>query len=340
MNYWQVGCGADERDYSQVFFDFGVALVGPGDKGPYQENKDNYREEDKKKIEPLLMMNPGDRIVLRSGRQYMVAVGEVVPNGKYGHSMLFSDIDGWDLQHCIEIEWRRLEKDFGKSILSMSTLKGLGVKEVIDFIENHWSDAEVIPKKYSIDAIPIEDTDTKRVTDDELEEFLIRKGLRIGYAENMTQTIRRVRKLSMWYLNEGKDSSSEYEVRSFLVVPFLLALGWSEQRIGIEVPIGRKKIDMVLYESPERNVPLALIETKKIWTGLNWASQQLVNYASFFPSTKYLIATDGLRYSLYENESGAWNNTAYMNFRKMLDRHTCYKDINGIKHLVTALLPI
>lgn len=148
MNYWQVGCGADERDYSQVMYDFGVAIVGPGDQGSFPEHKEEYDEESRKKIQPLFHMKCGDRIVLKNGRKQMLAVGEVI--GEYGYSRLFSDIDGWDLGHYIEVDWRELFNDFGKSVLSMATLQGLEVKEVIDFIKQNWEVATSKKKKYSV----------------------------------------------------------------------------------------------------------------------------------------------------------------------------------------------
>lgn len=178
------------------------------------------------------------------------------------------------------------------------------------------------------------------ITLEKLENFLIRQGLRIEKAENMKRIIHQVEKLSKWYLHEGKDVSSEHEIRTFLVIPFLLALGWSEQRIGIEVPItDKKKVDVVIYDNPQRKSAFALVETKKIWTGFYWAHHQLKEYAHSFPSVKYLIATDGLRYSLHEKKDGSWHYTAYMNFRKMLDRHTCYKHIKGSTYLISKLIP-
>ena len=335
MNYWQVGCGADERDYSQVMYDFGVAIVGPGDPGSFPEHKEEYDEESRKKIQPLFRMKCGDRIVLKNGRKQMLAVGEVI--GEYGYSRLFSDIDGWDLGHYIEVDWRELSNDFGKNVLSMATLQRLDVKEVIDFIEKNWAVKDRKEKKYSLRDVPVVDG---LITSDKLESFLIRKGLRIERAENMTRTIHQVEKLSKWYLHEGKDVSSEHEIRTFLVIPFLLALGWSEQRIGIEVPIGNKKrVDVVIYDNPQRKSAFALVETKRIWTGFYWAHHQLKEYSHSFPPVKYLIATDGLRYSLHEKKDDSWHYTAYMNFRKMLDRHTCYEHIKGTTYLISKMIP-
>lgn len=337
MNYWQIGSGDSTRDYSDVFFDFGVAIVGPGNNGHYLENNDKYDEASSKKIEPLFSMKMGDRIVLRKGRQRILAVGEI-KTGDYGYSNLFSDIDGWDLQHYIEVEWRKLDHNFLKNILSMSTLQRLEASEVIQFIEECWGILEKIPTKFKLDKVEVIDTKDGRITNEELESFLIEQGLRISDAENMTKTIKRVEKLGIWFLNERGENSSEHEVRTFLVIPFLLSLGWSEQRIGIEVSCERKRIDIILFQDTKRKIPIVLLETKKIWTGLRNAYDQIEFYAKNLTTVKYLMTTDGLRYSFYEKINENWEETAYLNFRKMLDRHTCYKRIKGVKYIVGKLL--
>lgn len=342
MNYWQIGSGDSDRDYSNVFFDFGVALVGPGDYGNFIKNRSEYdfkAPNDIKKIEPLLRMKKGNRIVLRKGRKIILAVGEII-DGQYGYSSLFSDIDGWDLQHYIRVDWRQLEFKFENSILSMSTLEGLDHPEVKNVVEQKWDKSPRKTKKYELSEIPVVEYPKDRLDDEALETFLIEKGFRIIDAENMTRTISRVRKLGMWYLKERGENSSEHEVRTFLIIPFFQSLGWSEQRIGIEVPDGKRKIDIVFYSDSGRKKPIVLIETKKIWTGLEYAYGQIKDYAKKFPTVQYLITTDGLRYTLYQQINGRWEETAYMNFRKMLDRHSCYPNIRGVTYLINQLLSI
>ena len=40
MNYWQVGAGEGARNYSSVFLEFGVMLIGSGQPGPVPERSD------------------------------------------------------------------------------------------------------------------------------------------------------------------------------------------------------------------------------------------------------------------------------------------------------------
>lgn len=337
MQYWQIGNGDSGRDYSKVFFDFGVALVGPGNSGRYPENLDLYQKIDGAvdKISPLHKIVVGDRIILRNGRQKIIAVGEITKG--YDYSNHFRDIDGWDLQHFVKVFWRDIKKDFKKNWLSMSTLERLNKPEVREFIDKSWASANPIQKKHNIEKIPVQDS---LLNDMDIESNLINKGLPVEQAENMTRTIARVRKVGDWYLNTKNQYASEHEIRTFLVIPFLQSLGWPAQRIGIEVAdSGKKRIDIVLYNDPMRENPIALIETKKIWSGLDQAFHQLENYSKQYSTVKYLITTTGLRYVLHEKIKGEWRQTAYMNFSIMLPKHPCYPKIEGVYYLLNRLFP-
>ena len=337
MQYWQIGSGDSDRDYSSLFFDFGVALVGPGNPGRYPEELDKYEkiEGAVNKISPLHNIMVGDRIILRSGRQKIVAVGEITEG--YNYSDLFRDIDGWDLQHFVKVAWREIDKNFKKNWLSMSTLERLNKPEVREYIDKKWPSANPIQQKYKLERIQVQ---KPLLNDMDIEGNLIDQGLPVEKAENMTKTIARVRKVGKWYMNTSNQYASEHEIRTFLVIPFLQSLGWPAQRMGIEVATsGQKRIDIVLYKDPKRDIPVALIETKKIWTGLEQAFRQLENYSKQYKSVKYLITTTGLRYVLHEKIKEEWKQTAYMNFSIMLPKHPCYPDVEGVYYLLNRLIP-
>lgn len=336
MIYWQIGSGSGERDYSQVCLDFGVALVGPGYLGNYKEHPEAYadRKDDIKKVRPLVRMKRGERIVLRKGKKRIIAVGEIT--GEYDYSNLFSDIDGWDLQHFVKVKWKDIKHTFSDSILSGSTAQRLKDLRAIKLIENRWDKSKFLKPKYNLDKI---DQAGLELKDSKIEESLIKSGISIKTAEEMTRTIIRVKKLGKWYLDSKSRYSAEHEIRTFLVIPFFQSLGWPAQKVAIELGRGRKKIDIALYDDAEREHPIALIETKKIDSGMGYAYWQLLSYAKKFPSVKYLITTTGLRYALYEKQRGDWIQTAYMNFNKMLDRHCCYPDIKGVTYFIEKLLP-
>ena len=335
MIYWQIGSGDDERNFSQVFLDFGVALVGPGDEGSYKENPEAYEDEGAMtNITPLLQMKRGERIVLRKGRKQIIAVGEIA--GEYDYSILFSDIDGWDISHFIKVKWKDINHRFEKSILGGSTLQHLGDERAIKLIESRWDKGKFVK--------PSRDPDEKieeaqELDESKIEQSLIDSGISIKSAEEMTRTIIRVKKLGLWYTKTKNRYSAEHEIRTFLVIPFFQSLGWPAQKIAIELGIPSKKIDIVLYNDADKEHPIAFVETKKIDSGLEFAYRQLLGYVENFPSVEYLITTTGLRYALYEKQGGDWNQTAYMNFDKMLDRHCCYPDIEGVTYFIKKLLP-
>src|SRR5205814_882412 len=127
-------------------------------------------------------------------------------------------------------------------------------------------------------------------------------GFRIQDAENISDTIGRIEKLAKWYIaNSSSFLATEHEIRTFLVIPFLHALGWSSQRIGIEYAINQKKLDLILFSDASRSKPQILIETKRMFEGSVHAIEQAMNYCDNLPElkdVKTFVVTDGLRYWL------------------------------------------
>jgi hypothetical protein len=175
------------------------------------------------------------------------------------------------------------------------------------------------------------------LADQLIEETLINHGLRIEDAENTTRTLARIRKLGEWYVRIGYTASEE-EIKAFLVVPFLLALGWSPQRIGLEV----NRRDLILYEDSERKKPCVIIETKSLYRGSTSAIAQVKKYAAEQPTDplRHLVVSDGMRYWLLEpNGEGGWRETAYMNLSQLRAQCTAYPMLKGTLELIALLLP-
>jgi len=109
MRFWQVAAGESSRDYSSVFTDFGVMLVGAGDPGPFSERKSYYRGHRDWRNQIVRFaerVSLEDIVVLKKphGTQWeIVAVGVV--KGEYEYLDLFEDVEGWDLQHCRKVAW-------------------------------------------------------------------------------------------------------------------------------------------------------------------------------------------------------------------------------------------
>ncbi len=285
-------------------------------------------------------MQEGDRVVLKRGRSTIQAVGEVVKYNEsiYNYSDCFSDVDGWDLQHFLKVKWKDICIQLENSTaLHRSTMSRLHKVEVISRIEKEWGDHEFIRDKH---VIPRE-TSTKEIDYHELEEELINLGLRIQDAENTSRTIEQVEKLANWYLNH-KLSGTEHEIRTFLVIPFLQALGWSPQKIGIEVSVNRSKLDIVLFRDNNREHPKIIVETKKMGDGSRAAIRQMKNYLSNnteLLNIRNFIVTDGLRYWLYyRTDNNEWKPSAYMNFKNKMKKYSAYPNVDGMFGFIKKLI--
>ena len=92
MTYWQVAAGAKGRDYSGLFFDYGIMCVG-GDK----------------KINLLREVDIGDKVVLKRGVSEILGAGTVKAKSTEDEEWL-GDFDGWTLSEYAEVVWHRLPK--------------------------------------------------------------------------------------------------------------------------------------------------------------------------------------------------------------------------------------
>jgi len=88
-------------------------------------------------------ISPGDIIVLRVGTQYVYGVGEIV--GDYDWSDLFSDVQGWDLQHFRRVRWL-WHQDGEPEVFPVYSLKlGSSVQYLISLEVRRWLEALDVP---------------------------------------------------------------------------------------------------------------------------------------------------------------------------------------------------
>ncbi len=337
MNYWQVAAGEGARDYSEMFVQFGVMLVGAGNPGRYFDNKDYYRGHRDWRTQVVSFaerVKAKDMVILKRPyhRQWQIrAVGQVT--GDYEYLEQFDDVEGWDLQHCRRVEWVCPGDNVITKGLSMGTFKRVNSNEAIEKAEKVLEEG----KKQKAKEIP---PPARKISDEDLVESLIGKGLRPADAETVIQTISRVRRLAHWYKRYGRDLS-EHEIRTFLIVPILLALGWSEQKIKIEWKHTDMSFFSEVYKRGEK--PSMILESKRAWEGLHYAERQLVRYTKVFPECHRLVTSDGIRYQLYVRRGNEWNLTgdfrAYANLLNLKDRHPYLEDIGGAPNLFMSLMP-
>jgi hypothetical protein len=336
MTIWQVSAGDGSRDYSDVFLKFGVILVGPGSEGSYLENKDAYNNNERSTYRQFIgpfaeAVRVGDLVVLKraSGDQWqIIAVGEVI--SEYLHQEVFGDVEGWTLQHCRRVRWKSPNVSTVIPGLTRGTLKRVNNVQTIDTIDQIWSSGQ------DMVSLPIPPA-LKTITVDEVIEFLIVAGLPGQSAELITNTIWRLRRMAKYYQEHGADVG-EHEIRTFLIVPLLMSLGWAEQRVKIEW----LNMDVVLFDTPYesgKSKPLVIIESKRLFDGLRSAPGQATNYARAYPSCDRFVVSDGIRYKLFLREGDGWRHAAYMNLTAPKRSHPYEQGVEGAVSFFRSMRP-
>ena len=346
MNYWQVAAGEGPRDYSDVFLKYGVMFMGSGNRGPYPEHREWYKAQKwGTKIVALGdQVQCGDTIILKRPHRSqwrVVAVGRVV--GEYEWLEQFGDVEGWDLQHSRRVEWVKPPPQTLVDGLSMGTFRKCHRTQPRNLASQVLSEGRIEP----CEDIP---PPANSISEEDLVESLIVNGLRPADAEAVIRAIWHVRRLATWYARYGW-TISEHEARTFLIVPILLALGWSEQRIKIEW----NHTDVSLFSEPFRRGtkledPRVILESKRMGTGLDHAESQVRRYARDFKCCNMLVTTTGVRYHLYEKEPDpckTWDAgrmkechlSAALNLFKLKDRHPFLPHVGGAPDLFKNLMP-
>ena len=327
-NYWQIAAGSQGRDYSEYFIRFGMAFVGG------KENADLMSE-----------VKIGDRVLLKSGLSKLVAAGEVVnrdgEHSEEGDKEWLRDVDGWDLRAYCYVDWHIPAKPVGVEGLNRNTIQRVhkqqpqlkAAKVILDF-----------PPQESIEPGPGK---TEPVDDDEIIEHLIIQGLRPRAAEDLTTTFNQIRRLARYYRGRRWEDVREHETRTFLVIPLLLALGWAEQQIKIELPAGRRgRADVACFSKPyarKNGECVLIIETKSFSQGLHYAKIQVERYSKAFPNCKCIVASNGYCYKTWERQDdGQFNQmpSAYLNLLAPKDKYPLDpENVLGCLEVLRMLLP-
>jgi len=175
---------------------------------------------------------------------------------------------------------------------------------------------------------------------------LITEGLRPGTADELTNTLRRIRLLAEYYYNNCEWSDvREHETRSFLILPLLLSLGWAEQQVKIELPAGGGRADVACFSKPyhrEDSECMLILESKDFATGLDYAPEQVRRYAQDFGSCRVVVVSNGYCYKAYlrSPENGFSSNpSAYLNIMRPRDRYPLDpENVGGALDLLRWLL--
>src|SRR5206468_12458398 len=90
---WQISAGPASRSYADVFLKHGVALIGPGDAGPWTFERDDGEFEGGFVRRFASEIATGDVVLLRTGIATIAAVGLVASDYQYVNA--FDDVNGW-----------------------------------------------------------------------------------------------------------------------------------------------------------------------------------------------------------------------------------------------------
>ena len=299
---WQIGAGAANRSYANTFLTYGVALIGPGDPGPWSPER--YAEEDGARFIRRFAteLRKEDVVVLRVGRSAIHAVGIV--DCEYQHLPVFEDVNGWDLQHCRRVRWFTLPEpyDFGAQVFGANParLSRVSVSDVVQFANRFVTSPPTDWQHGMLPDLPMEEA--------ELAETDIPGDLR--------DVIEAMQDLSehYWDSTAMRDWPEEAETIAHLVVPFLGALGWAPESVAVEW----RKIDICAFGTLPRSPENChfVIEAKRLGTGLEGALGQARSYVAELGVERDVIVTDGLRYRLYDAASD-FSPVAYANVRRL-----------------------
>ena len=332
--YWQIAAGSLGRDYTDSFLRYGIAFVGG-----------------KTQIATMAKVKAGDRMLLKRGLSEVVAVGAVVERDGRAAGNLdkpwLRDFDGWDLSGYCHVEWHCPGKPYRTRGLTRATIQRANQGHLLELAERVLRD---VPARSAVSPEP---APTRGVDDAEILEFLIREGLRPSAAEELTTAFRRIRLLARYYYRECTwDDIREHETRTFLILPLLLALGWPEQRLKIELAAGGRRVDVACFSRPFRREAggrandqdcALILESKGFSQGLDYAPQQARGYAQHFPNCRAVVVSNGYCYKAYRRESdGAFGQTpsAYLNLLNPQDRYPLDpQNVMGCLQLLQLLLP-
>lgn len=343
--YWQQGGGDGDRNYIEVCINFSVILNGPGYAGPLNDDSIKIMLEDgvskiaiadRKRF--CFDMSDGDIVALKIGLQKIYAIGVIV--GGYIWSDLFSDVDGWDIQHVRRVKWlwvadkdldgNFVPKNFGANVLKQGTTLKLDNSDVIKWIDILNLDFD---KKYQVPDLPPDELNTK-VQIEEIAEYLFSKGTSSNSIESLVSAIDDLQMIAKWY--KSVDNVSEFETETYLIIPLLRALGWTPQKMAVEW----NNVDIAIFNRLPRTAEtlIAVVEAKKKGNSCLKAYSQAYNYAKDKINCNRLIVSDGLRYGIFIKQDDQYKLHAYMNITDFRRSYVIY-GCKGIQEALWAMTP-
>lgn len=299
MKIWQVSGGPLNRDYVGIFIRYGIALIGPGDSGYWSPQRSAMFEDDfvRRFVQDIEV---GDILLLRSGISSIRAVGIVASD--YQYLSQFDDVNGWDLQHARRVRWFELPNgyDFGNLAFGANPARfsRINTPHILDYALAVVNSPPDRWKTTPLPALPVEDPPLDRIPD------------------TLSELVAQVNDLASLYLDAHRfgELPPEDELLTHYIIPFLRALGWPVERIGVKWRYVDVTAFSALPRTPE-NVQF-IIEAKRLGAGVEGALDQALGYLKDLGIQCDVIVTDGIRYRLFSAEMG-FAPTAYANLARL-----------------------
>ena len=345
---WQIAAGETGRDYTKLFLDYDVMFMGPGNPGAYDKQKyDTLIQKGvvRRSIATQLRqfateVKGGDIILLRLGSRAL-AIG-LIEKAEYFWTPTFDDILGWDLQHAHRVIWQHHLTDELQKIQKNRGLfyyRGSTFNKVHKRLEGQLKDLFSQCKPRDLKPLP---SLPELLSLEQLGTELFSKGLPNEDVDKFILAIQRQRRLAKWYKENKAQSKkpTEHEVVAHMIVPFMLALGWSEQLLAVEW----NRIDLAAFAcTPRKNENVCLVcEAKEYGHGLQEKTfSQAQKYALKLDNCKKILLTDGVRLYLYQRrKDDSWdeNPVGYLNVNLIRTKHIIPKGTSPVDTIM-ALTP-
>jgi hypothetical protein len=297
---WQVSAGPASRSYADMLLKYGVALIGPGDAGPWTPDRDDNEFEGGFVRRFASEVASEDVFLLRTGLATIAALGLVA--GDYLYVNAFDDVNGWDLQHARRVRWCRLpaQHAFTGSAFGANPPRCSRVwsQDVAEFAERFLNSPPTYWQTAPLPELPAEAPPL-----DHLPDAL--QGI-VAQAADLVPLFQHVQSFG--------EPPSEDELIAHFVVPFLRALGWPPERIAVKW----RYIDVAVFQALPRTTENChlIIEAKRLGAGVEGALQQAKGYVEALGISRDVIVTDGVRYRMYAGDLG-FEPVAYANLARL-----------------------
>ncbi len=300
QSVWQISGGPASRPYADVFVQYGVALIGSGDAGPWTPERDDEEFEGGLVRRFASEVQVGNVFLLRTGQAAVGAVGIVA--SEYQYQAAFDDVNGWDLQHARRVRWYRLPIDhvFAGPVFGANPTRCARSwnNEVVDFAQRFIKSPPTQWQTAGLPELPAEQAPLEDIPS-------ALQGI-VAQAADLVPLLQDRELFG--------DQPSEDELIAHFVVPALRTLGWAPEQIAVQWRHVDVAVFSALPRTPE-NCHL-VIEAKRLGAGVEGALEQAKGYVAMLGVTRDVIVTDGVRYRMYAAER-SFEPVAYANLVRL-----------------------